>query len=88
MSSINQKLGLKPAGARRRLDSLSGVRCPNCGHTDTLSLYVRVPTTARHPNRLQWTCRGCGQSRYPTVAEVVAYNQRVRPRDQIEVPSA
>ena len=76
MSRINEKLGLKAAGARKRLNSLSGVGCPTCPHHDVTSNVIR--------GRLTWFCRGCSHAWEPTVAEVEAYNARVRAWDRIE----
>jgi ribosomal protein L37AE/L43A len=75
VSSINSKLGIKPAGARARLNSLSGVACPQCPHTDTVSSLV-------HKRRL-WTCGWCSHSWSPSAEEIAAYNNRVRERDRI-----
>lgn len=76
MSRINAKLGLKPAGARRRLLALSGVPCQVCPHHDTTSNVI---------NRvLRWTCGWCGHAWTPTLEELATYNARVRQRDRIE----
>lgn len=78
MTSINSKLGLKPAGARARLNSLSGVKCAAaCGHTDTVSVIIH--------KRLTWCCGWCSHQWQPSPAEVVAYNARCRPHDRIEI---
>lgn len=77
MSRINERNGLKPAGARHRMDSLSGVQCPNCPHRDVVSNTVS--------GRLVWLCGWCGNVWTPTVAELEAYNKRVRSRDRVEV---
>lgn len=75
MSRINEKLGLKAAGARARLNSLSGVPCPECGGRHTISNKVH--------GQLRWCCGFCSHGWQPTAEEVVAYNQRVRERDRI-----
>lgn len=80
MSRINQKLGLKAAGARARLNSLSGVRCPVCPHVDTISNVIH--------GRLRWMCGWCSHSWAPTADEIAAYNTRVRARDQIRTGAA
>jgi ribosomal protein L37AE/L43A len=77
MSRINDKLGLGAAGHRKRLDALSGVKCPNCPHHDVISNTVS--------GRLVWLCGWCGNVWSPTAAEVAAYNVRVRERDRITV---
>jgi len=77
MSRINEKLGLKAAGKRARLNSLSGVQCPACPHRDVTSNVVH--------RRLSWRCAWCGHGWEPTAEEIAAYNGRVRERDRIEV---
>lgn len=77
MSRINEKLGLGPAGARKRMDSLSGVQCPNCPHRDVSANWVN--------RRWLWLCGWCGNTWTPTAADITAYNARVRERDRIEV---
>lgn len=77
MTTINQKLGLKPAGPRKRMDSLSGVKCPNCPHTDVVSNTVS--------GRLVWMCGWCSNIWTPTADEIAAYNVRVLARDRIPV---
>jgi len=86
MSRINEKLGLGAAGHRKRLDSLSGVKCPNCPHRDVAGYVVRgaagaVSSRSRH----WWRCRACGHAWYPTFEEIATYNARVRERDRIAV---
>lgn len=77
MSHINQKLGLKPAGTRARLNALSGVRCQVCPHVDVIANVI---------NGVQlWMCGWCSHSWTPTSGELDAYNGRVRERDRIEV---
>lgn len=76
MSRINEKLGLKAAGHRARLDHLSGVQCPNCPHRDVCSNRVS--------GRLVWLCGWCGNVWTPSAADVAAYNAKVRGRDRIE----
>lgn len=76
MSHINEKLGLKTAGARKRLLALSGVRCQVCPHTDVVSNLIR--------GVLRWTCGWCGHAWTPTLDELGTYNARVRSRDRIE----
>lgn len=78
MSRINEKMGFKPAGARKRLDALSGVACPNCPHHDVVSNTVS--------GRLVWMCAWCSNIWTPTEADIVAYNGRVRERDRIALP--
>jgi hypothetical protein len=80
MSRINEKLGIKPAGARARLSSLSGVDCRSCGHVDVISNVIH--------RRLLWMCGWCSEAWEPTPAEIQAYNGRVRERDRIVRPSA
>jgi len=75
MSSINEKLGFKPAGARARLNALSGVGCPRCPHHHVLSNVVH--------GRLLWTCGACAFAWTPTSDDLTAYNARVRDRDRI-----
>jgi hypothetical protein len=75
VSRINEKMGLKAAGARKRLDSLSGVACPNCPHRDVISNTVS--------GRLVWMCGWCSHIWTPTVEEIEAYDNRVRARDRI-----
>lgn len=77
MSRINEKLGIKAAGARKRMDSLSGVQCPNCPHRDVISSFTS--------GRLIWCCGWCGNVWTPSPADVAAYNARVWDRDRIEV---
>lgn len=77
MSRINEKLGLKPAGQRARMNSLSGVQCPNCPHRDVVSNTVS--------GRLVWLCGWCGNVWTPTAQEIAEYNQYVRQRDRISV---
>lgn len=77
MSSINSKMGIKPAGARARLNALSGVGCPNCPHRHVLSNVIH--------RRLTWACGVCGHVWEPSAADVEAYNGRVRERDRLEV---
>lgn len=60
-----------------RMESLSGVHCPNCPHTDVVSNVVS--------GRLVWLCGWCGNVWTPTTADVDAYNARVRTRDRIAV---
>jgi len=75
VTTINSKLGLKAAGARARMNSLSGVRCPNCPHVDVVSNRVS--------GRLVWMCGWCGNIWAPTASDVASYNARVRERDRI-----
>jgi transposase-like protein len=75
VTSINSKLGLRPAGKRTRLNALSGVQCPACRGYD-----VR-PFTVHAVRR--WLCAKCSHAWTPTTGEVDAYNDRVRERDRI-----
>lgn len=83
MTTINSKMGITPAGARARLNSLSGVMCQSppgedgrvCRHVDVVSVRIH--------NRLQWCCGWCSYQWEPTDAELARYNDRVRERDQI-----
>ena len=75
MSRINEKMGLKAAGARARLNSLSGVACPECRGCHVISNKVH--------GHLLWLCGFCSYAWSPTVAEIGAYNRRVRERDRI-----
>ena len=75
MSRINEKLGLKAAGARARLNALSGVPCPACHGRHVISTKVH--------GELRWRCGFCSHGWHPTVDEVGAYNRRVRERDRI-----
>ena len=77
MSKINDKLGLKPAGARARLNSLSGVKCPHCPHRHVISNAIH--------GRLTWACGACGHTWEPSDADITAYNGRVRSQDRIAV---
>jgi transposase-like protein len=78
VSRINEKLGLRPAGARARMRCLSGVRCPACGHVHVVSNVIH--------GRLSWLCGACGHVWNPTPVEVQSYNGRVRDRDRIRIP--
>ena len=75
MSRINGQMGLKAAGARARLNSLSGVRCPRCKGQHVISNVIH--------RRLLWMCGFCSESWAPTLAEIQTYNGRVRDRDRI-----
>jgi hypothetical protein len=75
MSHINEKLGLRPAGARARLNALSGVACPRCPHHDVSSNIVH--------RELWWRCGWCSHGWHPTDEEIAAYNDRVRDRDHV-----
>lgn len=75
MSRINDKLGLKAAGARARLNSLSGVKCRMCPHSYVVSVVIH--------SALTWLCAFCGFSWRPTYAEVLSYNAGVRVRDRV-----
>jgi len=75
MTSINSKMGLRPAGKRTRLNALSGVPCPECKAVD-----VR-PAVVHGVDR--WTCAKCGHAWTPTPDDVTSYNGRVRDRDRI-----
>lgn len=77
MTRINQKLGLKPGGAPKHLQRLSGVQCRACPH-------MHVTSTVIH-GALTWRCAACGESWTPTAADIDAYKARVRARDRIEV---
>jgi hypothetical protein len=76
MSRINQKLGLKAAGQRARLNGLSGVKCQACPHHDVISNVIH--------GRVSWMCAWCSHQWQPTVAEIQEYNRHVRGRDRIE----
>jgi len=78
MTSINQKMGMKPAGRRKALNRLSGVNCPTCHAPD-----VRPTTTSGREGVRRWFCAKCGETWTPTDADVAAYNARVRERDQL-----
>jgi len=79
VTSINSKMGFKPAGKRARLKALSGVTCPTCKAPD-----VRPTTTTGREGVRRWFCAKCGEAWTPTEAEIAAYNDRVRGRDRIE----
>jgi transposase-like protein len=76
MTSINSKMGLRPAGKRARLNALSGVACPTCQAPDVRPVAARTP-------RARWFCAKCGESWEPTFEEIRTYNGRVRERDRI-----
>lgn len=76
MSRINEKMGLKPAGARKRLQSLSGVSCELCPSRDVRSNVIHGVLT--------WSCAFCGHAWKPSDLEVEHYNNRVRGRDRLE----
>lgn len=78
MSRINEKMGMRPAGERARLRSLSGIRCPACDGRYVVSNVIH--------DRLTWTCGTCAHSWRPTLVDVQRYNGRVRERDRITVP--
>lgn len=80
MSRINARLGLAAAGARARLNSLSGVACQRCPHHYVVSNLVH--------RRLLWLCGFCGHTWQPTRAELETYNGRVRGRDVLELDGA
>jgi len=75
--SINDRMGLRPAGERARLRSLSGIDCPQCG-----ARYV-VSNVIHHV--LRWTCGTCAHGWSPSLADVERYNDRVRERDRLKV---
>jgi len=76
MTSINAKMGLRPPGKRRRLNALSGVKCPTCAAPDVRPVDARTP-------RARWFCAKCGESWEPTHDEIRTYNDRVRDRDRL-----
>ena len=78
MSRINDKLGLRPSGSRARLNSLSGVACPECHHHYVVSAVIHEV--------LRWSCGFCAHAWTPTLADVQRYNGRVRERDRLTVP--
>lgn len=80
MSHINEKLGLKSAGARHRLNALSGVQCPSCRGAHVMSNLIS--------GRLLWMCGFCSESWEPTLVEIQKYNGRVRDRDRIVLKGA
>lgn len=74
MTSINSKMGMKPAGKRKALNRLSGVACPTCHAPDVRPVGPKVH---------RWFCVKCGEAWTPTAEEIAAYNNRVRERDRI-----
>lgn len=80
MSRINDHLGLASAGARARLNALSGIGCQVCPHHYVVSNEIH--------RRLVWLCGFCGHAWQPSGAEREAYNARVRGRDRLELRHA
>lgn len=78
MTSINSKMGLRPAGKRAAMLRLSGVVCPTCAAPD-----VRRTASAGRDGQRRWFCAKCGETWTPTDADIADYNGRVRDRDRI-----